>query len=68
MTRFSEWVSAMSPTQFTELALLLFTVVFVAVVARELTKGRRLSHAAWAALPLEDDVRVVHDVRDRGAP
>ena len=55
MTRFSEWISALSPTQYTELALLLFTVVFVAVVARELMPARKRHHAEWAALPLEDD-------------
>ena len=55
MIRFSEWVSALSPTQYTELALLLFTGVFVAIFARELTANRKRHHAEWAALPLEDD-------------
>ena len=55
MTRFSEWVSALTPTQYTELALVLFTAVFVAVVVREMRTSRKRSHAAWAALPLSDD-------------
>ena len=59
MIRFSEWVSALTPTEFTELALILFTAVFVAVIGREMTRGRRREHARWAALPLDDD---------RGAP
>ncbi len=55
MTRFSEWISALSSTQYTELALVLFAGVFVAVIGRELMHSRRQHHAAWAALPLEDD-------------
>jgi len=54
MTRFSEWISAMSPTQFTELALLLFAAVFVAVVVRMMTQ-RKSDHDAWARMPLESD-------------
>jgi len=53
--RLSEWVSAMSPTQFTELALVLFVGVFVAVAIRHGGKPRAEDHASCAALPLADD-------------
>lgn len=55
MTRFSEVVSAFSPTQFTELALVLFLAVFVAVAWRHGTKRRAAEHASCAQLPLADD-------------
>ena len=54
MTRFSEWISALSPTQFTELALILFAAVFVAVVVRLMTQ-RKSEHDAWARLPLDKE-------------
>jgi cbb3-type cytochrome oxidase subunit 3 len=53
--RLSELVSALSPTQYTELALLLFAAVFVAVVIRHGGKRRAAEHAACAQLPLADD-------------
>ena len=56
MTRFSELVSALSPTTYTELALVLFVAVFAAVFVRHGTKRRAAEHAACARLPLEDDI------------
>ncbi len=55
MIRFSELVSALSPTQYTELALLLFFLVFAAVAIRESSRGRGREHASWARMPLDDD-------------
>ena len=51
----SDLVSALSPTQYTELALALFVAVFVAVAIRHGGKRRAAEHAACAQLPLEDD-------------
>lgn len=59
MTRFSEWVSALSPTNFTELALVLFVGVFVAIVIRESRKARKSHHAEWASMPLADDDQIL---------
>ncbi|MDQ3364098.1 MAG: hypothetical protein M3680_01525 [Myxococcota bacterium] len=53
--KLSELVSALSPTQYTELALLLFVLVFASVVYRHGGKRRAAEHAACAALPLCDD-------------
>ncbi|MEJ7600267.1 MAG: hypothetical protein WKG01_20325 [Kofleriaceae bacterium] len=53
--KLSELVSAMSPTQFTELALVLFVLVFVGVLFRHGGKRRASEHAACAQLPLADD-------------
>ena len=53
--RLSELVSALSPTQYTQLALLLFVAVFVSVVIRHGGKRRAAEHAACAELPLADD-------------
>ena len=58
MTRFSELVSALSPTQYTELALVLFLAVFAAVAIRHGGKRRAAEHAACAQMPLEDDAGV----------
>ncbi len=55
MIRFSDFVSSFSPTQFTELALVLFLGVFVAVALRHGGKRRAAEHATCAALPLADD-------------
>ena len=55
MIRFSELVSALSPTQFTQLALILFVAVFVAVAIRHGGKRRASEHAECAQLPLADD-------------
>jgi hypothetical protein len=51
----SDLVSALSPTQYTELALALFVAVFVAITIRHGGKRRAAEHAACARLPLEDD-------------
>ncbi|HVK86026.1 MAG TPA: hypothetical protein VM513_18020 [Kofleriaceae bacterium] len=55
MTRLSEVVSALSPTHYAQLALLLFVGVFVAVAIRHGGKRRAAEHAACAQLPLADD-------------
>lgn len=54
MTRFSEWVSALSPSNYAELALLVFALVFVAVVIR-MFRQTRTQHESWARLPLDSD-------------
>jgi hypothetical protein len=51
----SDLVSALSPTQYTELALALFVGVFVAVAIRHGGKRRAAEHAECAQLPLHDD-------------
>ncbi len=55
MIRLSELVSALSPTQYAELSLVLFLAVFVAVALRHGGKRRAVEHAACAQLPLADD-------------
>ena len=55
MTRFSELVSSLSPTQYAEMALLLFLAVFAAVAIRHGGKRRADEHAACAQMPLQDD-------------
>ena len=55
MIRFSDLVSALSPTQYAEVSLLLFLAVFAAVAIRPGGKRRAAEHAACAALPLADD-------------
>lgn len=55
MTRFSDLVSALSPTQYAELSLVLFLAVFAAVAVRHGGKRRAAEHAHAAALPLDDD-------------
>jgi hypothetical protein len=53
--RLSELVSRFTPTQYTEIALVLFLAVFVAVGWRHGTKRRAVEHSACAQLPLVDD-------------
>ena len=53
--RLSELVSALSPTQYTQLALLLFVAVFASVIVRHGGKRRAAEHASCAQLPLADD-------------
>jgi hypothetical protein len=53
--RLSELVSALTPTQYTELALVLFVLVFAGVLIRHGGKRRAAEHAACAQLPLADD-------------
>jgi hypothetical protein len=48
-------VSALTPSHFTQLALVLFMAVFVAVAIRHGGKRRAQEHAACAQLPLADD-------------
>jgi hypothetical protein len=53
--RLSEVVSALTPTHYAELALLLFVAVFTAVAIRHGGKRRAAEHAECAAMPLADD-------------
>ena len=55
MIRLSELVSALTPTVYAELALVLFVAVFTAVAIRHGGKRRASEHAACAQLPLADD-------------
>ena len=55
MIRLSELVSALTPSQYAEMALVLFLAVFAAVAIRHGGKRRAAEHAACALLPLEDD-------------
>lgn len=55
MIRFSDLVSALSPTQYAELSLVIFFAVFAAVAIRHGGKRRAVEHAECAALPLADD-------------
>jgi hypothetical protein len=55
MIRLSELVSVLTPTQYTELALVLFLLVFAGVLIRHGGKRRAIEHAACAQLPLADD-------------
>lgn len=55
MIRLSELVSALTPADFTQLALILFMAVFIAVAIRHGGKRRQAEHTACAALPLADD-------------
>ncbi len=53
--RLSELVSHLTPTEFTQIALLLFVMVFVAVAIRHGSKRRAAEHTSCAQLPLADD-------------
>lgn len=55
MIRFSELVSALTPSQYAELSLVVFLAVFAAVAIRHGGKRRAAEHAACAAMPLADD-------------
>ena len=55
MIRFSELVSAMTPSQYAQLSLVLFLMVFAGVLVRHGGKRRAAEHAACAQLPLADD-------------
>lgn len=54
--RLSELVSQLSPTQLTEIAMLLFLGVFVAVSIRALVRARA-EHERAAAIPFDDGDR-----------
>lgn len=64
MIRFSELVSSLTPSQYTQLALLLFVAVFAGVLYRHGGKRRAAEHAACAAMPLDDGPRA----QDPGGP
>jgi cbb3-type cytochrome oxidase subunit 3 len=53
--RLSELVSALTPAEYAELSLVLFLMVFVAVLVRHGGKRRAAEHAACAQMPLADD-------------
>lgn len=55
MTRMSEWISALSPTTATELALVIFLGVFVAVAIRHGRRAAGPAHEHARQLPLADD-------------
>jgi len=55
MIRLSELVSKLTPAHYTEIALVLFLMVFVAVALRHGGKRRATEHASCAQLPLDDD-------------
>lgn len=58
MIRLSELVSALTPSEYAELALVLFFAVFTAVAIRHGGKQRAVEHATCAQLPLVDDAEV----------
>ena len=54
MIRLSELVSALTPSQYAQLSLVLFLAVFTAVALRHGGKRRAAEHEACARLPLDD--------------
>ena len=54
MIRLSELVSAFTPAQYAELALVLFLAVFAAVAVRHGGKRRAAEHEECARMPLDD--------------
>ena len=58
MIRLSELVSALTPSTYAEVALVLFLAVFTAVAIRHGGKRRAAEHAMCAQLPLVDDAEV----------
>ena len=58
MTRMSEWISALSPTTATEIALVIFMSVFALVAWRHGRRSANAGHLAASLLPLEDDAVV----------
>jgi cbb3-type cytochrome oxidase subunit 3 len=53
--RMSELVSKLTPSDFTQLALILFVAVFIGVAIRHAGTRRKAEHDACAQLPLGDD-------------
>jgi hypothetical protein len=53
--RLSELVSAFTPSEYAELSLVLFLMVFAAVAVRHGGTRRAAEHAACAQMPLADD-------------
>jgi len=62
--RMSDLISKLSPTQYTEIALLLFLLVFTAVAIRAFRRSQRSVHDAARMAPLADDAAP----REPGAP
>lgn len=63
MIRMSELVSRLTPSDYAQLALVLFFLVFVAMVVRHGGKRRREEHDACARMPLMDDADRRGEVR-----
>ena len=63
MIRLSELVSALTPSQYAQLSLVLFVLVFAAVLYRHGGKRRAAEHAACALLPLADDAGEAGDLK-----
>ena len=55
MTRLSDLMSSLSPTQYTEIALVLFLAVFVSAGIRAFRRSQRAVHDAARLAPLADD-------------
>jgi cbb3-type cytochrome oxidase subunit 3 len=55
--RLSELVAALTPSQYAELSLVLFLMVFAGVLLRHGGKRRAAEHAACAVMPLDDSDR-----------
>jgi cbb3-type cytochrome oxidase subunit 3 len=53
--RLSDLISRLSPTQYTEIALILFLAVFAAVAIRAFQRSQRAVHDAARLAPLADD-------------
>jgi cbb3-type cytochrome oxidase subunit 3 len=53
----TELVSALSPSTFTQIATVLFVLVFATQSYRALSRRMRAAHAEASALPLADDDR-----------
>ena len=53
--RLSELISRLSPTQYTEIALILFLAVFAAVSIRAFRRSQRGAQDAARMAPLADD-------------
>ena len=53
--RLSELISNMSPSQLTEIAMVIFLVVFVALSLRAVRRSARPLHDHAVGLPLADD-------------
>ena len=56
--RLSELISRLSPSQFTEIAMVIFLAVFVAITIRALRRSARPIHEHAAGLPLADDAPI----------
>lgn len=54
MIRLSDLVSALTPSEYAQISLVLFLAVFAAVAFRHGGKRRAAEHAACAQLPLDD--------------